>query len=157
MQAVGFKHKNISMSDVMKLLTYFELVSTVYLGLCIELTLSQVQFICYLYLYYIIFEHEDILCKYLKLRGSALIKGNLDAHLKERDIKRWIFRNIKEWKNSTCWLVLVVIVKLWFSVLSNLETLIVNHPRITNDVALSNLWMPLKCTVKIGITTQNMP
>ena len=48
-------------------------------------------------------------------------------------------KNIKEWKNSTCWLVLVFIVKLWFSVLLNLETLIVNYPRITNDVALSNL------------------
>ena len=27
------------------------------------------------------------------------------------------FQLTKEWKNSTCWLVLVVIVKLWFSVL----------------------------------------
>ena len=62
------------------------------------------------------------------------------------------YQNIKVWKNSTCWLILVVIVKLWFSVLLNLETLILNHPRVTNDVALSNLWMPIKCTVKISIT-----
>ena len=66
-------------------------------------------------------------------------------------------KKIKEWKNSTCWLILVVIVKLWFSVLLNLETLIVNHPRVTYDVALSNLWMIIKCTIKIGITPQNMP
>ena len=31
---------------------------------------------------------------------------------------------------------------------------LVNHPRVTNDLALSNLWMPLKCTVKISITKQ---
>ena len=41
-------------------------------------------------------------------------------------------------------------------VFSNFE-LIVNHPTVTNEVALSNIEMPLKCTVKIGITPQNMP
>ena len=32
---------------------------------------------------------------------------------------------------------IIVIVKLWFSVLLNLETHIVTHPRLTNDVARS--------------------
>ena len=32
-------------------------------------------------------------------------------------IRHELNKNIKEWKNSTCWLILVVIVKLWFSVL----------------------------------------
>ena len=40
-------------------------------------------------------------------------------------------------------------------VFSNFE-LIVNHPKVTNEVALSNIEMPLKCTLKIGITAQNM-
>ena len=34
---------------------------------------------------------------------------------------------------------------------------IVNHPKVTNEVALSNIEMSLKCTVKIGIAPQNMP
>ena len=38
-----------------------------------------------------------------------------------------------------------------------LGSIIVNHPMVTNEVALSNIAMPLKCTVKIGITPQNMP
>ena len=46
--------------------------------------------------------------------------------------------NIKEWKNSTCWLVLVVIVKLWFSVFLNLKSHIITHPRVTNDWAPTN-------------------
>ena len=50
-----------------------------------------------------------------------------------------------------------VIVKLWFSVLSDLKSHIIIHPRGTNDDAPSNLWKPLKCTVKMGITPQNMP
>ena len=47
-------------------------------------------------------------------------------------------KNIKEWKNSTCWLVLVLIVKLWFSVLLNLKSHIIAHPRVTNDWAPTN-------------------
>ena len=47
-----------------------------------------------------------------------------------------------------CWFILVVIVKLWFSVLLNLKSHIITHPRVTNDDAPSNLWKPLKCTVK---------
>ena len=50
------------------------------------------------------------------------------------------FTNIKEWKNSTCWLVLVVIVKLWFLVLLNLKSHIVTHPRVTNGNAHSNVF-----------------
>ena len=38
-----------------------------------------------------------------------------------------------------------------------LGNIIINHPKVTNKVALSNIEMPLKCTVKIGITPQNMP
>ena len=37
------------------------------------------------------------------------------------------YQNIKEWKNSTCWLVLVVILKLWFSVLLKLRSHIITH------------------------------
>ena len=40
------------------------------------------------------------------------------------------YKNIKESKNSTCWLVLVVIVKLWFSVFL---LHIIIHPKVTND------------------------
>ena len=35
--------------------------------------------------------------------------------------------------------ILVVIVNLWFSVLLNLETHVIYHSKVTNDVALSNL------------------
>ena len=48
-------------------------------------------------------------------------------------------KNIKECKNSTCWLSSVVIVKLWFSVLLNLKSDIIIHPRVTNDDVPSNL------------------
>ena len=53
--------------------------------------------------------------------------------------------NIKEWKNSTCWLVLVFVVELWFSVLLKFRSYIITHPRGTNDGAPSNLqiWMEL--------------
>ena len=47
--------------------------------------------------------------------------------------------------------------KLWFSVLLNLKSHIITHPRVRNDDAPSNPRMPLKCTVKMGITPQNMP
>ena len=59
--------------------------------------------------------------------------------------------NIKEWKNSTCWLVWIVIVKLWFSFLSNLKSYrsIITHPQVTNYDTPSNLWKPLTCTVNI--------
>ena len=36
-------------------------------------------------------------------------------------------------------------------------TYIITHPRVTNDDAPSNLWKLLKCTIKMGITPQNMP
>ena len=54
---------------------------------------------------------------------------------------------IKEWKNSTCWLVLVVIVKLWFSVLLKFRSHIITLPRTTHDGVTSNLQKSLKCTV----------
>ena len=34
-----------------------------------------------------------------------------------------------------------------------LGNIMVNHPKVTNEVALSNIQMPLKCTVKIGYNT----
>ena len=46
---------------------------------------------------------------------------------------------IKEWKNSTCWLVLVVIVKWWFSVLLKFRSHIITLPRATNNGVPSNL------------------
>ena len=51
--------------------------------------------------------------------------------------------NIKEWKNSTCWLVLVVCKIMVFSPFKLKVT--------------SNIWMPLKCTLEMGIAPQNMP
>ena len=65
--------------------------------------------------------------------------------------------DIKEWKNSTCWLILVVIVKLWFSVLLKLRLHIITHPSITNDGGPPNLLKSLKYTVEMGLTPQNMP
>ena len=62
--------------------------------------------------------------------------------------------NIKEWKNSTCWLALVVIVKLWFSVLLNLKSHIITDPKVTNN------HVPLKVPKmhsKMGIKPQNIP
>ena len=42
-------------------------------------------------------------------------------------------------------------VALWIalSVLSNLKSYIVTHPRVTNDDIPSNFWKPIKCTVKV--------
>ena len=42
-------------------------------------------------------------------------------------------------KNSTCWLILVATVKLWFSVLLSLKSHIITHLRVTNDDAPYNL------------------
>ena len=56
-----------------------------------------------------------------------------------------------------------VIVKLWFSILSNLKSHIIIHPKRTNDDAPSNFWKLPKCPVKVNytkwiyITAQNMP
>ena len=60
-----------------------------------------------------------------------------------------MLRNIKEWKNFTCFFVWVVIVKWWFSVLSNLKSHTITYPRVTNNDAPSYLWKTLNCTVKI--------
>ena len=48
---------------------------------------------------------------YGKLYTEFFVQKNMPSIRHESN------KNIKEQKNSTCWLVLVVIVKLWFSVL----------------------------------------
>ena len=68
-----------------------------------------------------------------------------------RSQNRW---NIKEWKNSTCWLVLVVIVKLWFSVLSNLRSHIIIHLRQSNPKCQIPYYLPLNQWL-LGATNSN--
>ena len=64
-----------------------------------------------------------------------------------------ILRNIKEWKNSTCWLVLVLLQNYGFQSFETSNDIhIIIYPRRTNDDAPFNLWKPLKCTVKANYT-----
>ena len=64
-------------------------------------------------------------------------------HSSSSTSERTKYENIKEWKNSTCWLVLVVCKIMVFSPFKLKAT--------------SNIWMPLKCTLEMGIAPQNMP
>ena len=57
-------------------------------------------------------------------------------------------QNIKEWKNSKCWLVLVLIVKLWFSVLLNLEVTYYHSSKGNKWLSqLSHLLNHLSCSL----------
>ena len=68
-------------------------------------------------------------------------------------IQSKIFDNIKEWKNSTCWLVLVVILKLWFSVLLKLRSHIITH--YINGGATPSMFWDYQPHI-MGIRPQNM-
>ena len=88
--------------------------------------------------------------KQFEQKRHSHIKLSFSSILWKISFKDYLkYQGVEEFHMLAC---ISFIVKLYFSVLSNLKLHIIIHPRSTNDYALSILWKPLKCTVKVNYT-----